>query len=142
MSKITPAIVKDQQFLPEHFNPVADFDTWLQSVIDSQEALLVVRIGSLYDSAETAISTQVKSAALAMICDDLTQRRILRLSGNISEDTSAQISALMKIRDSYRQSAASAIDRLNNSGASADTSGYAGSTLVSDNTSLLSGWPA
>jgi hypothetical protein len=142
MSTITPAQVKEKQFLPDHFNPVEDFDAWLQGVINTQEALLKIRIGSLYDSSDTSIIPQVQAASLAMTCEDLVERRILRLSGNVSEDTTAQINALMKVRESYRQSASSAIERLNSAGSSSDTNGYTGEAIVSGGTSLLSGWPS
>lgn len=142
MSKLTPAIIKDQQFLPEHFNAVADFDAWLQGVIDTQEALLQVRIGpDRYASIVAAVSAQVQAAALSMVCADLVERRILRVSGNVNEDTATVINSLMKVRKDYLEAADSAIGRLMAAGASTDTSGYAGATIVTGGASLLSEWP-
>lgn len=137
MSKITPAQVKEKQFLPEHFNTVEDFDTWLQGIIDTQEALLKVRIGSLYDSTNPGITPQVQAAALAMVCADLTERRILRVSGNVTEDTAPVISSLMKILNEYKATATDSIGRLMASGAAADTIGYAGGVVVSGGASQL-----
>lgn len=135
MSKITPAIVKDKQFLPDHFNPVADFDVWLQGIIDTQEALLAVRIGSaLYNSADNNITSQVKDAALAMVCADLTERRILRASGNVNQDTSSVIKALMEVRKSYLDTASSTIAALVNSGGQPESTGYAGGVVVTGST--------
>lgn len=141
MSKITPAMVKDKQFLPEHFNAVADFDAWLQGVIDTQEALLKIRIGSLYDSADTSIAPQVQTAALSMVCADLTERRILRVSGSVNEDTAPVITTLMKVLGEYKSGATDAIGRLLTAGSSADTPGYSGSVVVTGSESLLDGWP-
>lgn len=141
MSKITPAIVKDMQFLPEHFNPVEDFDVWLQGVIDTQEALLKIRIGSLYDSADQTIDGQVKQAALNMICDDLTERRILRVSGNVTEDTASIIRTLMEMRKAFKDSAASSISRLISSGSASDSGNYAGGVVVTGGDSLLTRFP-
>lgn len=134
MSKITPAQVKEQQFLPEHFNPVVDFDIWLQGVINTQEGLLKIRIGSLYDSADTAIAPQVQAAALAMVCDDLTQRRILRVSGNVNQDTSSVIRALLEMRKSYQDAAASALSSLVNGAGQPDSTGYSGAVVVTGST--------
>lgn len=142
MSKLTPAIVKDKQFLPDHFNTVTDFDVWLQGVINTQEALLKIRIGSLYDSADAAIAPQVLDAALAMVCAELTERRILRVSGSVNVDTAPIINSLMKTLDGYRTAAATAIGRLLAAGSATDTTGYAGGVVVTGGDNLLTRWPS
>lgn len=131
MSKITPAILKEKQFLPEHFNPVVDFDVFLQSVIDTQEALLKVRIGATsYFSSDASLEEQVKHAALNMACDDLTQRRILRISGNVNEDSGPMIKTLMAVRTEFKDEAAAAISRIINVGTSTDSDGFASGVAV------------
>ncbi len=138
MSKITPANIKDKQFLPEHFNSVTDFDAWLQGIIDTQEALLTVRIGSaLYGSTDTNITSQVKDAATAMVCADLTERRILRASGSVNQETSSVIKALMDVRKSYLDTASSTIATLVNSGGQPESTGYAGGVVVTGSTTSL-----
>ncbi len=131
-SKITPQNMKDQQFVAEQFGAVTNFDTFLQEVIDTQESLLSGKIGTaLFNSSTAEIVSQVKQAAINMTAADLTQRRLVRASANINQDTAAIISALNKIKSGFEEAAAAAISRIIGAGASADSGGFSGGVVVS-----------
>ena len=132
MSKISPQDMKDLQFVAEQFNPVPDFDVFLQGVIDFQEKLLIGKIGgTLFNSSTAVIADQVKQASVNMAAADLTQRRLVRASGNINEDTARIIDALTKIKKGFDESAVMATSRILGAGASSDSSGYSGGVVVS-----------
>lgn len=144
-SKITPQDMKDQQFVPEQFNAVVSFDVFLQGVIDFQENLLVGKIGTaLFNSSASEIINQVKQAATNLTASDLTQRRLVRASANINEDTARIIDALSKIKKGYDDTAAQSISRILGAGASTDSGGYSGSVVVSsgNDATLERLWPS
>lgn len=132
MSKASPQDIKNQQFVAEQFNGVTDFDAFLQGAIDTQEGLLLGKIGAaLFNSSTAEIANQVKQASINMTASDLTQRRLVRASANINQDTASIISALNKIKTGFEEAAAAAISRITCAGASADSSGYSGGVVVS-----------
>lgn len=140
-SKITPQNLKDQQFVAEQFGDVADFDAFLQGVIDFQEKLLSGKVGTvLFNSATAAISDQVKQAAINLAASDLTQRRLVRASGNINEDTARIIDAITKIKKGFDEAAAQAVSRILGAGASSDSNGYSGGVVVSGGGCHEEGW--
>lgn len=131
-SKITPQNMKDQQFVAEQFGAVTNFDTFLQGVIDTQEGLLLGKIGAtLFDSSTAAVVAQVKQASVNMTGSDLTQRRLVRASANINQETAGIIDALNKIKKGFDEAAAAAISRIIGAGASADSGGFSGGVVVS-----------
>ena len=143
-SKTTPQNLIDLQFIAEHFNAVTNFSTFLQSVIDRQEALLSARLGStVFDSATTAIADQVKNAALCFCAAELLQLRINRLSGNVDTDSVALLRALQATRSDYLKTVEEKVSRLITSGAAADSGGYAGGVLTTsrDDEGLVPLWP-
>lgn len=143
-SKTTPQNLIDLQFVAEHFNATVSFNTFLQGVIDRQEAALSARLGATtFNSATTAIADQVKNAALSLCAAELLQLRINRLSGNVDADSATLIRALQSSRSEYLNSAEEKISRLISSGASADSGGYAGSvvTTSSSDADLVHLWP-
>ena len=141
MSKVTPQDMKDLQFVVEQFNAPVDFDAFLQGVIDFQENLLLGKVGAaLFNSATAAISDQVKQAAINLAASDLTQRRLVRASGNINEDTARIIDAITKIKKGFDEAASQASSRILGAGASADSSGYSGGVVVSGGVCSEEGW--
>lgn len=142
-SKIAPQNLIDVQFVAEQFNTVTNFTTFLQSVIDNQELLLSARLGSIFDSATTAISNQVKRASLCLCAAELLQLRINRLAGNVDEKSAVIIKVLQDARQEYLDEAEEKMTRLVSSGASADTGNYAGGVLATsgNDEGLIPLWP-
>jgi hypothetical protein len=143
-SKITPQNVKDMQFVAEQFNAVLSFDTFLQGVIDNQEAILSGRIGAaVFNSTTQAIIDQVKRASLCLCAAELLQLRMNRLSGNADADTALMIRTLQASQSNYLKEAEEKISRLISSGASADSGGYAGGVVITsgDDPTLTRLWP-
>jgi hypothetical protein len=140
-TKATPQDIKDRQFVAEHFAPVTSFDSWLQGVIDTQEALLSVNIGStLYGSSDVGIAAQVKQASINMVCVDLLERRILRLSGNITEETTQLIETLIKMRKELKDTIASGIDYLLTVGSGPGSGAYSSGVVESGSEGMITEW--
>ena len=63
----------------------ADFDTYIDAVIDEQSVLLNARIGSTaYDSKESPVKEYVKNAEKSLIAAEMITRRINIVLGNIT----------------------------------------------------------
>lgn len=130
MSKLAPQALKDIQFSTEQFGTPADFDAFLQAIIDTQETLLLGRIGSTtFDSEDAVVSTQVKQAALCLSAAELFKRRINRLSGNIDEGTAILIKTLQTSLKSYQDEAGDIICRLVDAPGATDSGVYAGGVI-------------
>ncbi len=143
-SKTTPQEMIELQFVEEQFNGVADFEAFLQGIINNQEGLLAGRIGSsTFDSTNPAIVAQVKRASVCVVAAELLQRRINRLSGNVDADTALLIRTLQTAKTDYTKEAEEKISRLISSGASADSGNYAGGVLTSsgNDEDLVRLWP-
>jgi len=143
-SKITPQNLIDVQFVAEQFNTVANFTVFLQSIIDNQEAILAARLGdSVFNSATTEISNQVKRISLCLCAAELLQLRINRLAGNVDADSAVVIKVLQDARKEYLKEADDKLSRTISSGSSADSGGYAGSvqTSSSSDAEVVSLWP-
>ncbi len=133
MSKVTPQNMKDLQFVDEQFGTPADFDVFLQGVIDSQESLLTGRVGTtVFNSTDPVIAGQVKAASISMVAAELLQRRINRLSGNIDADTGALIRTLHTARKEYLADAEEKIARVVTCGSAPDSGGFSGGVWTSD----------
>lgn len=133
MSKVAPQDLKDLQFSTEQFGQPADFDTFLQGIIDIQETLLSGRIGSAtFDSAEAIVAAQVKNASLSLSAVELFRRRINRLSGNIDANTAILIKTLQTSQKTYQEESNDMIVRLVASPGVADSSGFSCGVIVSD----------
>ena len=133
-SKISPQNLIDLQFIAEQFNAVtspATFTTFLQAVIDAQEAILSARLGStVFDSTTSAIANQVKRTSLCLCAAELLQLRINRLSGNIDPNSGMLISTIQKAQANYLKEADEKTTRLVTSGGSADSGGYSCGVVV------------
>jgi len=133
MSKVTPQNMKDLQFVAEQFGDPADFDAFLQGVINDQESILAGRVGdAVFNSAVPVIASQVKAASVSMAAAELLQRRINRLSGNVDADTGALIRTLQATRKEYLADAEEKILRVVTSGSAPDSGGYSGGVCTSD----------
>jgi len=132
MSKVTPQNIKDLQFVAEQFGDPADFDAFLQGVINDQESILTGRVGNaVFNSAVSIIASQVKAASVGMVAAELLQRRINRLSGNVDADTGSLIRTLQASRKEYLAGAEEKISRVVTSGSAPDSGGYSGGVWTS-----------
>jgi len=132
MSKVTPQNIKDLQFVAEQFGDPADFDAFLQGVINDQESILAGRVGdAVFNSAVSVIASQVKAASVSLVAAELLQRRINRLSGNVDADTGSLIRTLQASRKEYLAEAEEKIARVVTSGSAPDSGGYSGGVWTS-----------
>lgn len=131
-SKVTPDDIVAMQFLPEYFGPVDDFNTFLQKIIDEQEALLSGRIGAgVMASTTSPTKENVVRAAKCLIAVELFQLRFNRISGDIQNADGLDAFKLRRTQEKYQQEADSLISRLG-SGTPADGTGYSGGVVVSN----------
>jgi hypothetical protein len=131
MSVVVPQDLKDLGFIAEGFGTPVDFETFLQNVIDEQEALLSDRIGA--DTfADTTVANQVKQAAKYLSAAELIQRRINRLTLNLDADTAGVMSQLRRSKLDYLDLADPVITKLVTSPGATESGGYAGSVNETD----------
>lgn len=110
-TKAIPQDIKDLGFTVEQFGAVADFDGFIQAILDEQEALLSGRAGAAAVSSST-LAAQVKRAEKCLAGAEMLQRRINRLSGNVDADTAILIPQLKKARQDYMDEAERIIPQL------------------------------
>jgi len=134
MSKIEPQNIKDLQFFAEQFGSPADFEAFLQGIIDTQEKQLSGLIGSdTFDSAEIVIADRVKLAATYLVAVELFRRRINRLAGNADEKTAVIIKVLQSSKNEYQADANAVIEILSSpSPESAMSDGFSSGVTISD----------
>jgi len=134
MSKVLPQEIKDLQFFAEQFGSPADFEAFLQGIIDTQEGQLSGLIGvSTFDSVTASIVARVKQAAISLVAVELFRRRINRLSGNADADTAAIIAVLQKAKKEYQADADAVIGLLSSPSPDAAMSdGFSSGVTISD----------
>lgn len=119
MAKVTVNEIKDNGFTYEGYGiAAADFDAYIDRVIESQSQLLKVKVGSAYESLDSGTSVFMARAELCMVCAEMLTRR---LTVYFQSDGKIEGIDSFKIRRSIEQYTAEAdalIDKLTNSGTS------------------------